>query len=350
MIKGRESVQIQELPSDPDYKKNLIELRNRQDTFQRRQTHALERGWSGGSSLGKWFSCEEYFDDEILKSFYGTQIQSKFAMEYLKGKIKQPKIEIATIIGNRNGCVGYGIGTAENNPTAALNSIKDAAKNLLYVPIHDNHTILHDFTSRFDTNCVYAFKMPKGYGLVCHRSIRAICLAAGIKDIYVRVEGAKTNFKKMAKAFLSGLLAQKDFQQMADEKRLHLVEFKEENGWFPNVVASPQYEPVRRPDEIPIDEPTSFHMYLNNGYVIQQIPKKYPDFIRTLGYGKYLLADHFRRNRLKVRCELRAKYGAVESFLTIREKEERAKKKLELLAASTSEMNQENSEDTSPPS
>ena len=29
------------------------------------------------------------------------------------------------------------------------------------------------------------------------------------------------------------------FQELADEKRLHLVEFREENDYFPLVVASP---------------------------------------------------------------------------------------------------------------
>jgi len=33
--------------------------------------------------------------------------------------------------------------------------------------------------------------MHEGYGLVCHRAIKACCEAIGIKDMYAKVEGAK---------------------------------------------------------------------------------------------------------------------------------------------------------------
>lgn len=49
--------------------------------------------------------------------------------------------------------------------------------------------------------------MHEGYGLVCHRVIKACCEAIGIKDMYAKVEGAK-NVPHIIKAFFIGLLQQ----------------------------------------------------------------------------------------------------------------------------------------------
>ena len=57
---------------------------------------------------------------------------------------------------------------------------------------------------------------------------------------------------------------QKTHQEMADEKQLHLVEFRTENLDFPKVVASPQDGKVRTASEIPFDEELDFNMVSAN--------------------------------------------------------------------------------------
>lgn len=319
----------------------MAEVRDRQDTFVRKKVHPLERGWSGGFTHGKWYSAADFFEDRALKNFHFAVVHAKFRMTCVKGIGKTPDLRTVTILGNLNGCIGLGIGVGINQRESVRASLDNASQSLLYVPISENRTIHHDFSSRIGATVVFAHKMPEGYGLVCHRVIRAISIAAGIKDIHARNVGAETNFINIARAFIMGLYKQRDFQDMADEKKLHLVEFKEENGWFPRVLASPRDGEVRTINQIPKDESTDFHVYLNNGQVIEEVPKKYPDYVRTLGYGKFLLAHHYERSRLKVRCELRARYGAVESFLTLREKEERKQRKQQLLASSAAELNAE---------
>lgn len=49
--------------------------------------------------------------------------------------------------------------------------------------------------------------MHEGYGLVCHRVIKCMCEAIGIKDLYAKVEGP-TNVQHIVKAFFIGLLQQ----------------------------------------------------------------------------------------------------------------------------------------------
>ena len=46
------------------------------------------------------------------------------------------------------------------------------------------------------------------------------------------------------------------FKELADEKRLHLVEFREENDFFPLVVATPEH--VRTKEELEPNEILDF--------------------------------------------------------------------------------------------
>lgn len=90
-------------------------------------------------------------------------------------------------------------------------------------------------TSRV-TVCVFP---PLGYGLRCHRAIITICRLIGIKDMYAKVSGS-VNMLNLTRGLFRGLSHQETHQQLADKKSLHVVEFREECGPLPIVVASPQ--------------------------------------------------------------------------------------------------------------
>lgn len=101
---------------------------------------------------------------------------------------------------------------------------------------------------------------------------------------------------------------------MADEKRLHLVELRPENGNYPVVLASPST--VRKPEEIPSNEILDFDQYIMDGRVVLR-KKKLPPFYTKL--NSWLLKTRKMervRNHDDTRIKLRAKYGEVRSFLT----------------------------------
>ena len=56
VLRGRELVQQQQLPEDPEREEKLIKLRNEMGTFRPLKLNPLERGWSGtklpGRSIG----------------------------------------------------------------------------------------------------------------------------------------------------------------------------------------------------------------------------------------------------------------------------------------------------------
>lgn len=98
--------------------------------------------------------------------------------------------------------------------------------------------IFHDFYCHFGKTKIFVYRKPEGFGLVCHRAIKTVCEVLGIKDLYAKCEGSP-NMQHVVKAFFLGLLNQKRYDQMAESKGLHLVEFRKEYGDFPKVVASP---------------------------------------------------------------------------------------------------------------
>lgn len=68
-------------------------------------------------------------------------------------------------------------------------------------------SVLHDFFTQLGKTKIFVTKKHEGYGLVCHRAVKACCEAIGIKDMHAKVEGAK-NLQHIIKAFFIGLLQQ----------------------------------------------------------------------------------------------------------------------------------------------
>ena len=79
------------------------------------------------------------------------------------------------------------------------------------------------------------------------------------------------------------------FQMLANEKRLHLVEFREENDNFPRLVASPESGRVRTKDEIGHDEILDFEIISFDGHMPNYKPEKPLFFERLPSYQ--VLAD-----------------------------------------------------------
>lgn len=107
---------------------------------------------------------------------------------------------------------------------------------------------------------------------------------------------------------------QKTHEEIAEEKRLHLVEMRKENEYFPNVVASPTK--CRTQEEIDKDEILDFTQYSLNGKVILKKKKFPPFFTQHKSWENYLKKQENLRNQDKVKLQLIAEYGEIRSFLT----------------------------------
>lgn len=151
------------------------------------------------------------------------------------GRIRNLRTVMLT--GNSDGLCGFSVCLAKfgSGSQAFKRATNRAGFRLCHFDRYENRTVYHDFFSQFGQTRLFVQQKPPAFGLEAHRIIIAICQLAGIKDIKVVIEGS-SNPLNIVKAFFLGLLRQRTHQELANEKKLHLVEFREENDNFPLVI------------------------------------------------------------------------------------------------------------------
>uniref|UniRef100_A0A8D0YJN1 Small ribosomal subunit protein uS5m n=2 Tax=Sus scrofa TaxID=9823 RepID=A0A8D0YJN1_PIG len=219
--------------SKEDQEKVEADMVQQREEWDRRRKMKVkrERGWSGntwgGVSLGPpdpGPNGETYddFDTRIL------EVRNVFNMTAKEGRKRSVRVLVA--VGNGKGAAGFAIGKATERADAFRKAKNRAVHYLHYIERYEDHT---------------------SYGLHCHRAIMTICRLIGIKDLYAKVSGS-VNMLNLTRGLFLGLSRQETHQQLADKKSLHVVEFREECGPLPIVVASPQG--ALRKDPEPEDE------------------------------------------------------------------------------------------------
>ncbi|KAJ7341226.1 hypothetical protein JRQ81_005085, partial [Phrynocephalus forsythii] len=224
----------------------FAERRLRLDEWERKRKEKVkkERGWSGGTMSGISLGPPDpSLDGETYEEFDSRVIELKsvFTMTAKDGRKRTFSALVA--VGNKKGAA-----VSHFPLTQAKNK---AIHHLHYIERYNAHTIYHDIVTNFHKTTIRMKKQNRGYGLRCHRAIITICRLIGIEDMYARIQGS-TNLLNLTKALFKGLTNQQTHQTLADEKSLYVVEFREECGPLPIVVAKPQ-GPVREDPE-PEDE------------------------------------------------------------------------------------------------
>lgn len=274
-----------------------------------RLTH-MERGYSGIKLAGRSVGAPE---GENFRDFDTIVIDKRLTtIMRWRGRTGSHSTFVAT--GNGNGIVGIGLGKSKDPKTAIRLAKKHAGDKLMHIQFH-GRTIYHDFFTQFGKTKIYVYQMPEGYGIQSHRVIKTMCQLIGIKDVRAKIEGAK-NPNHIVKAFLIGLLQQKTFNQMAEEKKMFLVEFSRNNLYFPKVVGRPgNLETLRKAHEIPSDEIMDFKQYCFNGKIPLKRPQKECPWKKFPTFQRHLKKKEKKRAWDETRLHLIAKYGKLTSFM-----------------------------------
>ncbi|KAM4771915.1 small ribosomal subunit protein uS5m [Rhinophrynus dorsalis] len=232
-ISKREQAQQEEMQAE------LIKQRDEWDK-KRKMRVKRERGWTGNTWGGVSIGCPdpgpngetyEDFDCRVI------EVKNVFNMTAKEGRKKS--VSALVVVGNGNGVAGYALGKASDRMVALRKAKNRAVHYLHFIERYNDHTIYHDITSSFKRTTIRMKKQNLGYGLHCHRAIITICKLIGITDMYAKVTGS-VNLLNLTTALFLGLAKQETHQDLADKKRLHVVEFREECGPLPKIVASPQ--------------------------------------------------------------------------------------------------------------
>lgn len=121
---------------------------------------------------------------------------------------KRLRFRALVVLGDGNGCVGIGIGKADEVPEAIRKAGYYARKNIIKVPLSGT-TIPHEITAKFGAAKVLLKPAGPGTGIIAAGVVRAILELAGIKDILTKSLKAN-NPINLAQATISALSQLKD--------------------------------------------------------------------------------------------------------------------------------------------
>lgn len=316
---------IKQLGDNKDYEAKLQSVRGDLGLKQKPRMHPLERGFSGTILYGRSIGIPEEMKAEFA-DFDCKVLEQRNTGCMVKNVGRVRMVTTMVVCGNQNGLVGFAKAKSRDFRKSANAARTKALRRLRYVQL-DGKSLIHDFTSSVGHTTIVCFKMPPGFGVVADNTIKTICNVMGIEDLYCNVIRRETNRFNMLRAFIFGLTKQKTYQEIADEKGLNLVEIKEENDFFPRIIARPSNGQVRTRNEIDPLEIMDFRQHMFGGRVFDTSHLDNNDkWLNSLNYARFLQIHHKHRAKLHVRARLRRRYGEVESFLTLREKAARIKK------------------------
>lgn len=70
ILRGKELVEQQQLPEDPDREKKLIQLRDQMGTFKHAKLSPIERGWTGSKMPGRSIGPPDPVGEGIIQMLW----------------------------------------------------------------------------------------------------------------------------------------------------------------------------------------------------------------------------------------------------------------------------------------
>jgi small subunit ribosomal protein S5 len=98
---------------------------------------------------------------------------------------KKLSFSALVVVGNTKGRVGISLGKANEVSDAIRKGISQAKRNMMTVPLAGT-TIPHDVMGAFGSARVMLKPAVEGTGIIASGPVRAVCEAAGIKDILTK--------------------------------------------------------------------------------------------------------------------------------------------------------------------
>lgn len=121
-----------------------------------------------------------------------------------------------TVVGDKQGHVGFGFGKANDVTEAIRKSVEKAKHALVTVPVKKG-TLPHEVTGEYKATRVYIKPACPGSGVIAGGPVRAILECAGYVDIISKCVGSRTSVN-VVRAVFSGLGQLLDAQQVAKNR------------------------------------------------------------------------------------------------------------------------------------
>jgi len=156
-------------------------------------------------------SLEPQFDERVIDIARVAKV--------VKGG-RRFSFRVTIVVGDNNGNVGLGIGKAGAVPDAMRKATERAYKNMHKVSLLGT-TIAHEVIGRQSGAKVLLKPASAGTGVIAAGGVRAVCEAAGIKDILTKSLGS-ANMLNIVQATFDALAQLKSPQTVAAERGKNL--------------------------------------------------------------------------------------------------------------------------------
>lgn len=152
-------------------------------------------------------SIEQQFDERVIDIARVAKV--------VKGG-RRFSFRVTMVVGDNNGNVGMGIGKAGAVPDAMRKATERAHKNMHKVTVLGT-TIAHEVIGTQSGARVLLKPASPGTGVIAAGGVRAVCEAAGIKDILTKSLGS-SNMLNIVQATFDALSQLKSPQAVAAER------------------------------------------------------------------------------------------------------------------------------------
>jgi len=142
--------------------------------------------------------------------FIEKLIELKRVSKVVKGG-KRLKLYACVVVGDGTGSVGIGHAKSSEVAPAIRKATESAKKKMMSVDVTEG-TILHPTIGKFCASKVVLKPALTGTGIIASNAVRAVCEAAGIKNILTKSLGSN-NPTNIARATINGL---KSIRSVAD--------------------------------------------------------------------------------------------------------------------------------------
>ena len=156
--------------------------------------------------------------DENKSGFIEKTVKIKRCAAVVKGG-RRFSFAAMVVVGDGKGKVGWGYGKANEVPPSVEKANKQATRTMVNIPIVED-SIPHRVRGRFGAAKVVLIPAGPGTGIIAGSAVRAVCEAAGVKNILTKSFGTN-NPVTLVKATIDGL---RQLRTEEDVKRLRGVE------------------------------------------------------------------------------------------------------------------------------